>query len=265
MIELREVEKRFVGPFGEQTLALGPLSLEAHDGEIVCIVGRSGCGKSTLLRLTAGLIPPSAGEVRVNGEVVKRPSPQIGLVFQEPRLLPWRTVQKNVELGLELFGVAAVHRRARAFEYLRLVGLEGFAHVFPHQLSGGMKQRAAIARALVTEPKVILMDEPFAALDAQTRNEMQTELLRIHQEFQATILFVTHSVDEAVFLADRVVVLSERPGRIVDIIPISMFRPRDRTCGEFNEYRKMVLHLLTKTEKLPYEGSADDLGKGDRI
>lgn len=249
VIELKKVEKRFNGPHGEPIRALGPISFQAHEGEIVCIVGRSGCGKSTLLRITAGLIPPSKGEVRIHGEVVKKPSPQIGIVFQEPRLLPWRTVQKNVELGLEFSGVPVRKRRAQALEYLRLVGLDGFARVFPHQLSGGMKQRAAIARALVTEPTVILMDEPFAALDAQTRNDMQGELLRIHGESRATILFVTHSVDEAVFLADRVVVLSARPGRIVDVLQISIPRPRDRTAEEFNQFRKTVLNLLTESEK----------------
>jgi len=212
--------------------ALAGIDLALGAGELVCVIGRSGCGKTSLLRVAAGLERASAGRVLLDGAPIGAPSRAIGMVFQEDRLLPWRTVLANVTLGLELAGVPARERERRALERLALVDLADFAGVHPGELSGGMRQRAAIARALVNEPEVVLMDEPFGALDAQTRGQMQEQLLRLRQVTGATVLFVTHGVDEAVFLADRVVVLSPRPGRIRAEHRIALPHPRDRASPE---------------------------------
>jgi len=189
-------------------------------------VGRSGCGKSTMLRLIAGLLPVTEGEVRVAGSVVDKPRRDIAMVFQRPALLPWRSVLDNVLLPTEIFGWSRSEHRKRARELLDMVGLSGFEKRLPHELSGGMQQRVSLCRALIQQPKVLLMDEPFSALDALTREELSVELQRIHMEHSATIVFVTHSIDEAVLLADRVVVLSPRPGRIRKVLDIDIPRPR---------------------------------------
>jgi NitT/TauT family transport system ATP-binding protein len=209
--------------------ALRGIELKVAEGEFVAVVGRSGCGKSTLLRIAAGLLPPSAGEVYVDGERVTRPRPDVSLMFQRPALLPWRSVLDNVLLPVEFLGWRRAEHRARARELLEWVGLAGFERRLPHELSGGMQQRLALCRSLIQRPRVMLMDEPFSALDALTREELSGELQRIHMEHAATIVFVTHSIEEAILLADRVVVLTPRPGRIREVVPIHI--PRPRTLG----------------------------------
>ena len=220
------------------------MSLSVEDGEFVCIVGPSGCGKTTLLNIVAGLEKPTKGEVLIDGKPVTGPGPDRVVVFQEYALFPWRTVLGNVEFGLEIAGVPKKERREIALRYIRLVGLSGFENRYPHELSGGMKQRVALARALVMNPKVLLMDEPFGALDAQTRNIMQAELLRIWQATGKTILFVTHSIMEAVYFADRVVVLTARPGRVKRIFKVNLERPRKKGSPEFMEVRNAILEEL---------------------
>jgi NitT/TauT family transport system ATP-binding protein len=210
---------------GHEVLALDGIDLTVAPREFVALLGPSGCGKSTLLNIIAGLLPPTAGQVFFEGE--RRPGrPPTAMVFQEFALFPWRTVQANVEFGLEELGVPRGERAARARRYLELAGLAGFEARYPHQLSGGMRQRVGIARALAVDPAVLLMDEPFSALDAQTRTLMMEELLSIWARTRQSILYVTHNIQEAVFMADRVVVLSRRPGRVLDIVPVELARPR---------------------------------------
>jgi len=206
--------------------ALDAIDLVVPSGQVAAIVGPSGSGKSTLLRLIAGLLPADAGTIRVGGRVVSGPDPRIGLVFQEPRLLPWRTALENVAYPQELAGRSRAAREARARQLMALVGLVGFEGALPAQLSGGMAQRVALARALTLEPRVLLLDEPFGALDALTRDRLDEELLVLWERLAATIIIVTHSIPEAVFLADRVVVLSARPGRVVADVPVDLPRPR---------------------------------------
>ncbi|NLL95014.1 MAG: ABC transporter ATP-binding protein [Thermoplasmatales archaeon] len=229
-----------------ETVALEDFSLEIKKGELITIVGPSGCGKTTILKLIAGLVEPTSGTVTIGGEVCEGPGPDRGMVFQDFALFPWRSVRKNVEFGLEIAGVPKEERRERAQRYIEIVGLEKFADARVHELSGGMKQRVGIARALVNRPDIILMDEPFGALDAQTRNIMQGSLLRILEKTDQTILFVTHSVDEAVYLSDRIVVLTKRPARIKEIVEIDLPRPRDRASVEFTSIRKRILEELEK-------------------
>ena len=202
------------------------MSLEIGEGEFLSIVGPSGCGKSTLLRIIAGLVPPTGGAVRIAGREVAGPRRDIGMVFQDAVLLPWRTVQKNVLVPAEVIGIDAGTARRRAAELLDLVGLGGFADKYPMELSGGMRQRVAIARALMHDPAILLMDEPFGALDAMTREAMNSELLRVWQASRKTVVLVTHSIDEAVFLADRVVVMSPRPGSVREVLDVKVGRPR---------------------------------------
>jgi NitT/TauT family transport system ATP-binding protein len=240
-LKLRNVTKTFTSEEGEIT-ALDNINLEVKLNEFLCILGPSGCGKTSLLRMIAGLDYPSSGEIILDGKKVCGPSPDRGMVFQEYSLFPWKTVLKNVEFGLEILGIP--DRRKIAERHLELVGLKGFENSYPYELSGGMKQRVAIARALATDPAILLMDEPFGSVDAQTRNVLQKELLEIWKRTKKTILFVTHSVDEAVYLADRVAVMSVRPGRIIDCIDIGIPRPRKRTSMEANEIREQLLKLL---------------------
>ncbi|MSP41395.1 MAG: ABC transporter ATP-binding protein [Deltaproteobacteria bacterium] len=231
----------------EPVTALSDFSLEVGKGEFVSIVGPSGCGKSSFLNILLGLIKPDSGEVQLNGAPITGPGQERAMVFQEFGLLPWRTVTANVELGLELKGIAPAQRAERATELIKLVGLKDFASHYPHELSGGMKQRVGLARALATEPEVLLMDEPFAALDAQTRDLMQAELLQIWEHTKKTVLFVTHSIEEAAYLSDRVIVMSARPGRTKDILKIDLPRPRDyemRLTPKFNEIKLRIWDVL---------------------
>ena len=228
--------------------ALENIDLTIRTGELAVIVGPSGSGKSTLLDLLGGLATPTTGEVRLDGELISGPGLNRGVVFQQYALLPWRTARGNVEFGLEAKKIPKSQRRERAEEYLRLVGLSGFENRYPHELSGGMKQRVAIARSLAFDPDVLLMDEPFAALDAQTRDTLQEELLRIWQRTGKTIVFITHGIDEAVYLGQRVSVLTSRPGTVKDIVDIhfdNRFEQEDiRSTPEFARYRHHIWSLL---------------------
>ncbi|MCD6210303.1 MAG: ABC transporter ATP-binding protein [Methanophagales archaeon] len=249
-LEVRNVTKAYISEKGE-IKALEDINLDVKPGEFLCIIGPSGCGKTTLLRMIAGLEYPTSGEIILDGKEVKGPSSDRGMVFQEFSLFPWRTVLKNVEFGLQMRNIKSKERHAIAERYIELVGLRGFEKHYPYELSGGMKQRVAIARALATEPSILLMDEPFGSVDAQTRNILQEELLQIWKRTEKTIIFVTHSVDEAVYLADRVVVMSARPGRIVECIDIDIERPRKRTSVEANVIREQLLRkLITEHKKV---------------
>jgi NitT/TauT family transport system ATP-binding protein len=240
LLEVKHVFKLF-NVDSRQMEALRDINLEIKEGEFICFIGPSGCGKTTLLRIIAGLEKPTTGQVLLDGQEIKGPGPERGMVFQEYSLFPWKTVIDNIGFGLELKRVPKVKRYDRSRGYLQMVGLEKFEERYPHELSGGMKQRVAIARALVNDPRALLMDEPFGALDAQTRNIMQSELLRIWQEEKKIVIFVTHSVDEAIYLGDRIVIMSARPGRIKDIIEIDLPRPRNRTSPEVNAIRDRIL------------------------
>ena len=226
MIRLQGIEKTYRTRRGEQVHALAETTLEIGENELVTLVGPSGCGKSTLLKLVAGLVPTSKGRISVREEPVTGPFPDVGFVFQQPVLLPWRTVMDNVLFSVEMLGLDPRQYRKPAGDLLELTGLGGFETKYPRELSGGMQQRVAICRALLPDPSLLLMDEPFGALDAMTREEMSLELLRIWEERRKTILFVTHSISEAILLADRVVVMSPRPGRVVRVLPVSLPRPR---------------------------------------
>ena len=227
-----------------ETVAVEDFSLDLKKGELVSIVGPSGCGKTTILRSIAGLLQPTSGTITIGDKLCTSPGSDRGMVFQDFALFPWRTVRHNVEFGMEIAGVPKEERHDRAMRYLKAVGLEKFADSRVHELSGGMKQRVGIARAMVMHPAVILMDEPFGALDAQTRNIMQEMLVKIVEHSARTIIFVTHSVDEALYLSDRIVVLSKRPSTIYKIIDVPGDRPRDRTNPEFTELRKKILSYL---------------------
>ena len=229
-----------------ETVAIEDFNINIKRGELISIVGPSGCGKTTILRMIAGLLEPTSGVITVAGHPCDKPGPDRGMVFQDFALMPWRSVIKNVELGMEMAGVPKEERRKRAEEYISIVGLEKFKDARINELSGGMKQRVGIARALVNHPDVLLMDEPFGALDAQTRNLMQAELIKILDKTDQTIIFITHSVDEAVYLSDRVVVLTKRPAKIKEIIEIPWSRPRDRASPEFTALRKRILEELEK-------------------
>jgi NitT/TauT family transport system ATP-binding protein len=225
MLSIRRLTARFTSQLGRLD-ALDDVTFDVERGEFVCLIGPSGCGKSTLLRLVAGLIPPDSGEVRLDGQAQRGPQRKVGLVFQQPTLLPWRTVTANVALPLELARTPANEVRERSAALLDLVGLRDFAKEYPANLSGGMAQRVAIARALCQDPDVLLLDEPFGALDALTRERMAEELLRIWERSQRTVLMVTHNVAEAALLSDRVVVLSPRPGHVTEIVSVDLPRPR---------------------------------------
>lgn len=224
-IQIDGVTKIFASDAGDIT-ALDGVNFEIASQEFVSIVGQSGCGKSTLLRCIGGLTTPTFGEIRIGNDVVTKPDPRIGYVFQKAVLLPWRTVEDNVLLPFEVRGRITAEHRTKALEVVEMVGLSDYLHHRPGELSGGMQQRVSVARALAGEPQILLMDEPFGALDAQTRDTMNVELLRIWEEAQATVVFVTHDIGEALFLSDRVLVMSARPGRVHDVIDVEIERPR---------------------------------------
>ncbi|HEY8691325.1 MAG TPA: ABC transporter ATP-binding protein [Chloroflexota bacterium] len=251
VIEVQQVYKQFPRKSAagemEDLRVLDGVSLEVQDCEFVSIIGPSGCGKTTLLRMLAGMARPEQGRVLVAGEEVRGPGPERAMVFQDYALLPWADALTNVAFGLKLRGMGKEQRLARAQELLELVGLEGFEHSLPKQLSGGMQQRIGLARALAVEPQILLMDEPFGSLDEISRRGMQVELLRIWEQHKKTAVFVTHSVDEAVFLSDRVVVMTARPGRIAAVLSVDLPRPRSRDMEEsapFGDIRAAVWRAL---------------------
>jgi NitT/TauT family transport system ATP-binding protein len=230
---------------GHEIEAIRDITLAIDEGRFVVLIGPSGCGKSTFLYMVAGFEHPSRGQLLLHGRPVREPGPDRGIVFQEFVLYPWRTVLGNVTLGLEVQKVPKRDRRGRALELVRLVGLQGFEQQFPFRLSGGMRQRVAIARALAPDPEILLMDEPFGALDAQTRQILMNDLLEIWQRTRKTILFVTHSVQEAVFLADEVVVLTGRPSSVHKIVPVHLPRPRDHTSHVFTHLERQILNMIS--------------------
>ncbi|WP_326569982.1 ABC transporter ATP-binding protein [Actinacidiphila glaucinigra] len=259
MIRLTGVARSFTSRSGS-TVALQGIGLHVAEGEFVAVVGRSGCGKSTLLRLIAGLLPVTEGVITIGGERVTGARRDVALLFQRPALLPWRSVLDNVLLPVEIFGWSKAEHRDRAYRLLETAGLSGFEKHRPHELSGGMQQRVSLCRSLMGEPRVLLMDEPFSALDALTRAELAVELQRVHIENSATVVFVTHSIDEAVLLADRVVVLSPRPGRIRDVVDIAIPRPRalGRTA-HLGEVARCSAHLheLLMERDIPTSAETD--------
>jgi NitT/TauT family transport system ATP-binding protein len=239
-IEFRQVRKTFATRAGEQVEALGGVSFEVNQNEFVTIVGPSGCGKSTLLKLVAGVIAPSTGEILVDGRRVAGPQADLGMVFQNPVLLRWKNVLDNVLFPAVILGLDRHEAHTRALALLHLVGLQGFERKYPRELSGGMQQRVAICRALLFRPSILLMDEPFGALDAMTREELSVELLRIWQEEVKTVLFVTHSIPEAVLLGHRVVVITRRPGRVAAVVPVELPAPRDLAMSARPDFQNYV-------------------------
>jgi NitT/TauT family transport system ATP-binding protein len=262
-ISLHKVGRTFTGAGGERVEALRDVNLEIADefstegrdlGEFRVLLGPSGCGKSTILRLIAGLDHPTTGDVLVNGKRIDGPGSDRGMVFQKYTSFAWLTVAENIEYGLRIKGTPANERRETVAHLVEAVGLSGFEKAYPHTLSGGMQQRVAIARSLAVRPQVLLMDEPFGALDAQTRNDMQTLLLKIWDETAATILFVTHDVAEAVYLADRIYIVSPRPGTIVEEIPVPFDRPRSQELKEKGEFLELQNHALARLRRTAGSG-----------
>jgi sulfonate transport system ATP-binding protein len=239
---------------------LRDVNLEIESGEFICIVGQSGCGKSTLLKIIAGLSNCDSGSVALYGKVIQKPGPDIGMIFQEHRLFPWLTVEENVALGLDR--ISEYKKLQIVSEYLELVNLAGFESAYPYQLSGGMAQRASIARSLVTNPKVLLLDEPFGALDALTRIQLQQEILRIWKREKTTMILVTHDLDEAIYLGDRVVVMSSRPGSILDVFSIALSRPRDRADALFQRLKTAIYSYFSGCESLTEKLLPDTLSSG---
>jgi NitT/TauT family transport system ATP-binding protein len=232
-------------------VAFRNVELNVSSNEVLCIVGPSGCGKTTLLRCIGGLLAPSSGQVLIDGQIVNSPRSGVAIVFQHFGLLPWKTVVGNVAFGLKIDGVSGRHLAERVEHYIRLVGLAGFENHYPYQLSGGMQQRVGLARALATHPEILLMDEPFASVDAQTREVLQEELLRLHERERKTMVFITHSIDEALVLGDRVAVMATRPGRVKEVLTVNFARPRDpaavRAEARYTEMRNHIWEELRPT------------------
>jgi ABC-type nitrate/sulfonate/bicarbonate transport system ATPase subunit len=249
-LSMRDVRKTARKADGATITVLDGLSLSVAEGELVSLLGPNGCGKTTLLRLIAGLDQPTAGELLLGSEPITGPGAERGLMFQDPSLFPWLTVRRNVQAGLAARGVLKQGRH-EAEELMRLVGLEAFADAYPHQLSGGMAQRAALARALVNRPRVLLLDEPLAALDQFTRLRMQDEVLQVWRMRGTTMVMVTHDIDEAIYMSDRIAVLSARPGRVEHVLDVTLPRPRVRTSGEFLALRIRILAMLHLSSDLP--------------
>jgi NitT/TauT family transport system ATP-binding protein len=244
--------------------ALEDVDIKVREGEFVSLVGPSGCGKTTVLRIIAGLEPSSAGAIRIDGAAVTGPGPDRGFVFQADCLLPWRRIWSNAFIGQEINHRIDPAQRSLTDKFLKLVGLSGFDGYFPRQLSGGMRQRVNLARALALDPKVLLMDEPFSALDAQTREIMQTELLRIWEDGRKTVLLVTHQIDEAVFLSDRVAVMARRPGRVVEIVPIELPRPRTLDFKRRPDFVALVDRIWRLIEREVRESVLEEAGNAGR-
>jgi NitT/TauT family transport system ATP-binding protein len=245
MLTVENLNKTYIS-HGSETSALVDINLQIEEGEFVCLLGPSGCGKSTLLKIIAGLIPATSGRIMINGQPVSGPGPERAVVFQDYALFPWMTVRDNVEFGLEARRLPAAERREVSRRLLKVVGLSEFAERYPHQLSGGMKQRVSIARALAVDPSLLLMDEPFGALDAQTRQLLQDELLRIWREYRKTVVFVTHSIEEAIYLSDRIVVMTARPGRVKQVVMVPETRPRDMASIDMNQRQREVRAVLNE-------------------
>jgi ABC-type nitrate/sulfonate/bicarbonate transport system ATPase subunit len=255
-IEFKNVSKTYPLAHGQRRLlALRDASFAAKSGEFVCLLGPSGCGKSTLLKLVAGLEEPDEGTVSVDGQIVRSPGAGRGMVFQDSALFPWLNVEENVSFGLELRGEEKSKIRETVERFLSLVNLRGFEKALPRELSGGMKQRVALARVLAMSTRILLMDEPFGALDSFTRTEMQAELIKLWQQQPSTVLFVTHDIEEAVYLADRIVVMTPRPGQIKAIVDVPLTTPRSRTDPDFIEIRQYVLDQYERTNPLPAESA----------
>jgi len=243
LILARGLSKVYATAGAGEVMALKNLDFEINDGEFVSVVGQSGCGKSTLLKVLAGLLPYTSGSVSLNGRPLRGPSNEAAVVFQSPVLLPWRTVLENVLLPIEFRKLALSRYKPEAIGLLDMVGLKNFAHRYPYELSGGMQQRAAIVRALVQDPRILLMDEPFGALDAMTREQMNLELLRIWSQRRKTVFFITHSIAEAIFLSDRVIAMTARPGSIADVIAVDLPRPRDLSVINTDSFGRYATHL----------------------
>jgi NitT/TauT family transport system ATP-binding protein len=245
MLVIERLSKRYVTNDAD-ILALADIDLAVGEGEFVSLLGPSGCGKSTLLKIIAGLLPASSGRIEIDGKPVTAPGPERAVVFQDYALFPWMTVESNVEFGLEARGVAFAERRRISAELLRVIGLGEFGKKYPHVLSGGMKQRVSLARALAVDPQILLMDEPFGALDAQTRSVLQEELLRIWRRYRKTVVFVTHSIEEAIYLSDRVLVMTARPGRVKATIAVEQERPRDLTSPAMGKLQREIRAVLSE-------------------
>jgi len=260
ILEVRGLGRTFESEAGTVT-ALHEIAFQAHRRELLCLIGPSGCGKSTLVRVLAGLDEPTSGAVLLDGAAVRGPGPDRGMVFQGYTLFPWRSVLENVMFGLEVAGKSKSSAADEAMEWIEIVGLRGFANAYPHQLSGGMKQRVAIARALANRPRILLMDEPFAALDAQTRAQMQSYLLALWKQIDITIVFVTHDLDEAVYLADRIVVLGTNPGHVREVVEVPLPRPRtrDHFIDPLFVATKRHLESLIHTAPVRPEAEPEDL------
>ena len=246
-IEIKNINKSFDGR-GKNLSVLENINLNINDGELVCLLGPSGCGKTTLLRLIAGLDYPTSGEIVANGEVVEKPSGDRAVIFQQYSLFPWLTVLQNVTFGLEMSGGSKDENIKAAERYLESVGLLDFKDSYPHELSGGMKQRVAIIRSLLNHSPILLMDEPFSALDMQNRHKLQEQLIGVWKRFENTIVFVTHDVDEAVYLADKIVLLDKNPGKIAEVIPVDLERPRKRDSMEFLKIQESIVENLDMEE-----------------
>ncbi len=254
ILRAQHIRVSFSSPQGELE-ALGDVSFHVAQGEFVCVVGPSGCGKSTLLRVLSGLLSPTDGRVYLRGMPLNGPCRDVGIVFQEANLMPWRTVLRNITLPLELQGMDSASARQRAGDLIRLVGLEGFEHNHPHELSGGMAQRVAIARALIHDPEILLLDEPFGSLDALTRERMNLELLRIWHARRKTVVMVTHNIQEAILLADRVIVMTTRPGRVTADVPVALPRPRSQDLLYHTAFVSLARRIR---EAIGWQGALSD-------
>jgi ABC-type nitrate/sulfonate/bicarbonate transport system ATPase subunit len=257
-IIIKDIRRVFIDSYGNDLVALEKVNLNIKSGEFVSLVGPSGCGKSTLLRLLAGLDTPTAGELYLDDNLITEPGHERGLVFQDPTLFPWLTVSGNIAAGLKARKVYK-QQKHDVVDYIKLVGLEGFEKSYPHQISGGMAQRVSLARALVNEPKVLLLDEPLGALDAFTRMHMQDEILRIWKNKGTTMLLVTHDVDEAIYLCDRIVIMTARPGRIQSVIDVNLNRPRSRNHPDFLNLRAKILEILHFAKETSPSNDAENM------